>query len=345
MKKDIIGIMDFDLISTSQLCNFNYGVLLLSSYYLEQGLKVRLIINLSYDNLSKYSKIYIFKDYKTKVMPINLIRNYYSLPVEEYGEGFPNRPNLPNIPDLTYTKLRTDIYKPLLFYINNGGKKFSLGPDWTEKYTPTYLFFEKDKEIMLREEPVAKRLLLYDDPLLCFATTFRRNKMTELLKRCKIKFVKPLRISAVSPKYFDFILNNTHLVGIKSNLFADESDKYFYKFLDWASANELTNSVIPVRVGDDVKWLKFKGGKNYGNFKDNRFERDDEGRTNDSPSEENISVRSQWFTAKRHTEIDRPNRNRVGEKERRKYLPSEISKRRRYRKKLNSDKRNWGYRK
>lgn len=343
MKKDIIGIIDFDLLSTSQLCNFNYGVLLLSSYYLEQGLKVRLIINLSYDNLSKYSKIYIFKDYKTNVMPINLIKSYYSLPVEEYGEGFPNRPDLPDLPNLIYTKLRTDIYKPLLFYINNGGKKFSLGPNWSENYTPTYLFFEKDKEVMLREDPVAKRLLVYDDPLLCFSTTFRRNMMTDLLKRCRIKFVKPLRISALSPKYFDMVLNEPHLVGIKFNLYADESDKYFYKFLDWASANEFTNSEIPVKVGANVKWLKFKGGKNYGNFKDNRFENDDEGRTDDSSSEKNISARSQWFATERYIKTNRPNRDRVSEKERRKYLPSEINRRRGYRKKLYRDKRNWGY--
>ena len=58
-----IGIVDFDLLTTKQLCYYNLGVLLLSSYYLERGIKPRLILNLSYDNLKKYKKIYIFKDY------------------------------------------------------------------------------------------------------------------------------------------------------------------------------------------------------------------------------------------------------------------------------------------
>lgn len=343
MKKDIIGVVDFDLLSTSQLCNYNYGVLLLSSYYLEQGLKVRLIINLDYDNLSKYSKIYIFKDYKTKVMPINLIKDYYSLPVEEYGEGFANRPNLPNLPNLTYTKLRTDVYKPLIYYINNGGERFKLKRGWDEKYAPACLFFEKDGEVMLREDPVAKKLLVYDDPLLCFSTTFRRKVLTDVLKRCRIKFVKPLRISALSPKYFNMVLNEPRLVGIKSNLYAEETDKYFYKFLDWAEANEFTNSEIPVRLENgNVKWLKFKGGKNYGNFKDNRFENDDERRANETSSEENFPTRYEWFATERHSSHNRPGRDRASEEERRKFLPSERERRNKIYREWRKEKRYWG---
>ena len=52
----MIGILDWDLLSTKKFCNYNFGVLLVSSYYLEQGIKCRLILDISYDNLKKYNK-------------------------------------------------------------------------------------------------------------------------------------------------------------------------------------------------------------------------------------------------------------------------------------------------
>ena len=101
----MIGILDWDLLSTKKFCNYNFGVLLVSSYYLEQGIKCRLILDISYDNLKKYNKIFVFKDYKTKSVPLNFIPKYLFLPIEEYGEGFPNRPQFPDLPKIIYTKI------------------------------------------------------------------------------------------------------------------------------------------------------------------------------------------------------------------------------------------------
>ena len=75
----MIGILDWDLLSTKKFCNYNFGVLLVSSYYLEQGIKCRLILDISYDNLKRYNKIFVFKDYKTKSVPLNFIPKYLFL--------------------------------------------------------------------------------------------------------------------------------------------------------------------------------------------------------------------------------------------------------------------------
>lgn len=328
MENKFIGIIDFDFLSTKEFCNYNFGVLLVSSYYLEQGLKVRLILDLSYDNLIKYDKIYIFKDYKTKIKPINLIKNYYSLPVEEYGEGFENKSLIPNLPNLIYTKVRTDIYAPILYYINNGGDKFSISKTWNKDYIPTKIFYELDGELLLREEPKGYRLLIYDEPTLFYNTVLGRQKMTEMLKSSIIKFVKPIHIGIIEPKYWDEIFKNKNIVKIKNRLYANQDDPFLDTFIDWSLENLKGNLNIAVNTENGLQWFKKRGGKVYGRYRNNEFKRDDQEGIGNSSSKENISVGYKWTTTKRFSKNNRSCRERANEKERRKYLPSEY--RRRY---------------
>lgn len=334
-----IGIIDFDFLSTRKLCNYNFGVLLVSSYYLEQGSKVRLIINLSKENLVKYSKIYIFKDYKTKIKPINLIKDYYSLPVEEFGEGFDDKPLLPDLPNLIYTQVKTDIYKPILFYINNGGDKFSLDEKWNEKYFPTKLFFKLDGELLLREEPKGNRLLVYDDPTLFFTTKLGRQKMTEIIKKSIIKFVKPLRIGIIEPKEWSQLFKTKHIVSFRNRMYAEDTDPYLEEFLVWCMEKEnlIGNITIAIKTSEGVKWFKKRGGQIYGNYRNNQFKRDDKERARNASSEEDFSIRYEWFTTKRPTKNNRRSREGASEKERRKYLPSEYNRRQR------ENRRNYNY--
>lgn len=337
-----IGIVDFDFLSTKKLCNYNFGVLLVSSYYLKQGLKIRLILELSHENLMKYDKIYMFKDYKTKIKPINLIKDYYSLPVEEYGEGFDNRPLLPNLPDLIYTPIKTDIYKPILFYINNGGKKFQTDKNWNEKYYPTKIFFMSDGELLLREEPKGKRLLVYDDPDLFFTTELGRQKMTEMLKKSIIKFVKPLRIGIIQPSEWNQLFKTTKIVGFKDRLYAYEGDPYLQEFIQWCQNNDVGQKItIAIKTDNKIMWFKKRGGKIYGNYGNNQSKRNDKERIRNSTSEENLSIRYEWFTAKRPIKNNRLSREGISKKEGRKYLPSEYAKRDLERRKNRNYKRGW----
>ena len=323
-----IGLIDFDFLSTKKLCNYNFGVLLVSSYYLEQGSKVRLIINLNRDNLLQYDKIYIFKDYKTRIQPVNLIKDYYSLPVEEYGEGFLNRPLYPTLPNLIYTRIRTDIYKPIIYYIKNGGEKFSLDEKWRDEYFPTKIFFDLDGEMLLREIPTKKKLLIYDDPSIFFTTELGKQKMTELLKKSIIKFVKPLRIGIIPSENWEYMFSQKRIVSFKQRLYGKEDDPYLDSFVDWVVNGNVNGKIkIAIQTKDGLKWFKRQGGNIYGNYGNYRLKRDDKTRANDSTSKEDISIGYEWFTTKRFTKNNRRSRERASETQRRKYLPSEYERR------------------
>lgn len=328
MKNNIIGIIDLDFISTREFCNYNFGVLLVSSYYLEQGLKVRLIIDLTYENLSKYDKIYIFKDYKTKIKPINLIKNYYLLPVEEYGEGFINKPLLPDLPNLIYTQVKTDVYKPILTYLRKGGTAFKLSPKWKESYVPSKIFFHSDGELLLREEPRKGRLLIYDEPSIFFTTDLGQEKLTEMLKKSIIKFVKPLHITEIPKRYWGEIFETGQIVGIKDNLYAYETDKELDCFIKWAIENQsIKNLTMAIKTVNDVKWFKKRGGELYGNYRNNYFERNAEEGFRNNATKENFSTWHEWSSTKRFAKDNRTNRERTCQKERSKYLPSQYGRR------------------
>ena len=343
MTKDIVGIIDFDFISTKEFCNYNFGVLLVSSYYLEQGLKVRLIIDLTYENLSKYNKIYIFKDYKTKIKPINLIKNYYLLPVEEYGEGFENKPLFPDLPNLIYTQVKTDIYQPILTYLKQGGKAFKLNSKWKENYFPSKIFFYSDKELLLREEPRPGRLLVYDNPLIFFTSSLGQAKLTEMLKKSIIKFVKPIHITQIPKEYWNLIFSSKRFVGIVDALYAYEDDEVLIDFVKWSIDNTtIKRLTVAIKTAEGVKWFKKRGGKIYGNYRSNQFTRDVQKGLRNNITKENISTWYDGSSTKRFVKNNRPNRKRINQKERSKYLPSEYQ--RRYRENKNFRKRKDEYR-
>lgn len=327
---DNVGIIDLDFLETKKLCSYNFGVLLVSSYYLKRGRKVRLIIDLQYDNLKKYDKIYIFKDYKTRVFPANIIKNYYSLPIEEYGEGFPNKPLLPDLPELIYTPINTTIYQPIISYIRQGGKQFQIDENWPNKnYVPVKIFFEQDGELLLREEPKQKYLWIYDDPIVFFTTSIGRQKMTELLKKSIIIFIKPLRISVIPPDNYETIMLSGRIRHHKSRLYAIDGDPYLDDFINWCETHRIPGyTKMAIRAKQGILWLKQKGGRVYGNYRELRLNEDDDGGTNETFTKKDIPIRRQWFTTQRLDQGDRFDRERNWEEEkRRKYLPSERAKR------------------
>ena len=327
-KNGLIGIIDFDLITTRTLYEYNFGVLLVSSYYIAQGIKPRLITDTSYNNLSKYSKIYIFKDFKTRICPINIIDNYYSLPAEEYGEGFPDKPLLPDLPDLIYTQIKTDIYEPLLFYIKNGGKQFEIDKRWRSRYEPTKIFFEHDGEILVRDNSIKTYMLIYDDPLLFFTTEKGKQKMEELSKRGKIKFVKSICVSRIPPEKLDWLFKESNIVDFKLNLNAREDDIYWKEFYNWLLTAEGIGDIrIKVLTQEGVKSLNKEGGEIRGSYR--QYERN-ERRTIKTTQIFDIPAGFERVGPDRTSRKHKRHRKELSENPRRQFTPTNMEERRKF---------------
>ena len=326
--KNTIGIIDMDFLSTRELRNFNFGVLLVASYYQVRGPKARLIIDLNYDNLSKYKRIFVFKSYKTKIHPINLIKDYYTLPVEEYGEGFPGRPLFPSLPEIIFTPVQTDIYKPIMEYMKQGGKKFTMSPKWQPNVHPTMLFFEQDGEILSREYPKKSRLLVYDDPLIILNTDVGLSTVKSLKSKKKaIKLVKPIRIGKVSPDLYDWLFTSRTILSFQEDLYAEDGDEYLEAFLEWCrTSNNCKETTVLIKTSVGIDRFRKRGGRIY----ERKTIKEFEPTAAQGQDERNFNTSgSNWDTRERRAERDREARKRDLKERRirRRYLPSSYRKR------------------
>ena len=91
-----IGLMDYDVLRTKYYVAPNYDLGLVYNYLKQDvNLNVRLISSPSSANLEQYDKIYIFKQSPFIPHPSGFIKDYYKLPIEEYGPGFIDKPLRP----------------------------------------------------------------------------------------------------------------------------------------------------------------------------------------------------------------------------------------------------------
>ena len=88
--------MDYDVLRTKYYVAPNYDLGLVYNYLKQDvNLNVRLISSPSPANLEQYDKIYIFKQSPFIPHPSGFIKDYYKLPIEEYGPGFIDKPLRP----------------------------------------------------------------------------------------------------------------------------------------------------------------------------------------------------------------------------------------------------------
>ena len=91
-----IGLMDYDVLRTKYYVAPNYDLSLVYNYLKQdKNLNVRLISSPSPANLEQYDKIYVFKQSQFIPHPSGFIKDYYKLPIEEYGPGFIDKPLRP----------------------------------------------------------------------------------------------------------------------------------------------------------------------------------------------------------------------------------------------------------
>lgn len=267
MINSTIGLIDLDLLYTKTLSQPNYELCSVATYYKIQGINTRLIIDFSPKNLQRYSKILVFKSHRYSALPSQLIKDYYKLSVEEYGEGFINRPLHPPIPELVYITPDASIYLPLVNYLSQVKKspyKLKHKP-WFTKYLLIKFFYNDEGDILKRQvmPNKAKRLLIYDSPEMFFENEDRNNLLQEILNR-NPQFATPIDISKVSNvESLELIMTHPKLATMRKTIFASSNNKNLKSFLLWCEKNK--NDIKPARLSvelsehDDYKYYLLNG--------------------------------------------------------------------------------------
>lgn len=233
-----IGLLDYDLLKTKRYFAPNYDIGVIYNYLKEdKNISIRLISSSSYNNLSQYDKIYIFKVSKDLPHPVSFIKDYYKLPFEEYGEGFINRPIRPYQAETRFIKPDFSCYNNmLLFSMSHPNNKISWKIDKRakgKKYQYVRLYEKIDEEELKKDYPKEDKLIIYDNPLDMFNNEDKFNYLTELLETKKnIFFTQELDISLIKDtNIIEQVLNEKKYAGIRNKLKASNIDGEFGNFL------------------------------------------------------------------------------------------------------------------
>ena len=197
----LIGLMDYDVLRTRHYYAPNYDVGLTYAYLKnDTNLNVRLISSPFPTNLEQYSKIYVFKQSKQIPHPSGYIKDYYKLPIEEYGPGFKDKPLRPFFLETREMLPDCSCYNNMIMYsLSKPGSPIAWTIDQRAvegKYKPIRLYEKLEGEELKKDYPTTKYNLLYDDPVDILNNNEKLNYYNELLrKKYKFKFAQTLDIS------------------------------------------------------------------------------------------------------------------------------------------------------
>ncbi len=164
-----IGLLDYDTVYMKYYYVPNYDIGLTYAYLSkDKNNSVHLITSLSLTNLSKYDKIYIFKVSKDLPHPVSIIREYYKLPIEEYGPGFIDKPLRPFLLETRDMLPDCSCYNSMiLFSLNRPDHRLAWKIDKRArggKYRPIRLYEMFEGEDLKKDYPTSTYNIVYDNP-------------------------------------------------------------------------------------------------------------------------------------------------------------------------------------
>lgn len=225
----LIGLMDYDVLLTKYYKCPNYDLGVMYAYYKSNpNISIRLITTFSTKNLSQYDKIYVFKRQPELGHPSGAIRDYYKLPIEEYGPGFRDKPVRPMqretqflLPDFTcYNKIILFSLEhpkhPLAWHLHKQAKG--------GKYKPLRLYETIDGEELKKDYPTSKYHMIYDDPVELLNNPAKWEYYNQLLdKKHHFAFAQSLDISRLNDtNILEQVLNSSKYASIRQSLVATE---------------------------------------------------------------------------------------------------------------------------
>ena len=223
----LIGLMDYDVIRTRHYHYPNYDIGLVYAYLKDdKNINVRLISSPSLQNLQQYDIIYVFKQSRQLPHPSSVIRDYYKLPIEEYGPGFQDKPLRPYLLETKYILPDCSCYNNMILYSLEHPKakiawKISKSAKGG-KYKPIRLFEDFEGETLHKDYPTSRYNIVYDDPLDLILNKSKWSYFNELLEsKHKFVFAHSLDISQVSDtNILEQILDESKYASLRHNLVA-----------------------------------------------------------------------------------------------------------------------------
>ena len=259
-----IGLLDYDVIRTKHYLTPNYDLGVTYAYYKgDKNINIRFVSSLSPKNLSQYDKIYIFKRNKRIAHPSGYIPNYYQYPMEEYGEGFLNKPLRPNLLETRYLAPDFSCYNNMLLFTMEHPKhplswninKKAKGKD----YQGVRLYEKLDGEDLKKDYPTSKKIIVYDNPIDLLTDPDKWAYYNELLdKKHKILFAQSLDISLLNDtNILEQVLTESKYAPIRAKLIASDINDVMNWLVDFMLTGKCKKQVhilvkLPIETSPEI---------------------------------------------------------------------------------------------
>lgn len=255
MNNNLIGLMDYDSLIQHKYQGPNYHLGLTYAYLKQDPNKtVRLITSLTQKNLSKYDKIYLFKNSKLLPHPSGQIANYYQLNLEEYGNGFLNAEARPFFLETLYIKPDFTCYNNILQFSVDKPKHpmaWKLDRALKSKRHQQILLYDKVDEEYLRRDiptPQFKYLIIHDDPNVLLNNTQMLNTLEELWEAgYHTQFSQPVDISRlIDTNMLERLITDKKLVSLRKNVIATKLNDKLQYLVDYCITHKCKQTEVLV---------------------------------------------------------------------------------------------------
>lgn len=224
----------------------------------DPNINVRLISSLSYDNLIKYDEIYLFKISKYLVPPAGMIKNYYQLPIKEYGNGFNNREQRPDFINTLYITPDFTCYNPILkLSINQPNHKLAwkLKAPKVPKQQHIRLYEQINEEFLRRDINTNNyNLIIHDDPNIILEDPSKLKIVDDLIKeKHHLYFIQPLDISLITnTNILERVITDSNFAFMRNNLFISQLNDMALWFIDYYIKHKckITNITVLYNKGE-----------------------------------------------------------------------------------------------
>lgn len=241
-----IGLMDYDVLRTKYYVAPNYDLGLIYAYYKNnKNYNIRLISSPHPNNLSQYDKIYVFKQSPYIPHPSGYIKDYYKLPIEEFGPGFIDKPLRPLLLETRDMSPDFSCYNNmLLFSMNKPNHPLSWKIDKRArggKYQPVRLYEQFQGEDLKKDFPTEPFCMIYDDPVELLNNNEKHLYIEDLLnKKRHLLFAQPLDISLIKDtNILEQVFTQTKYSPFRKRLVASEMNDNIKWLMDKVLSREL----------------------------------------------------------------------------------------------------------